>query len=583
MLKQFCSLAIAVALVCALAPSADACQTWPYNQPGNHFIPNFRGQLISDFGDYGLIFEDAKTPECSGGAWNPKQGAYGALTIKINETGWHYDALGRWVGPFQGFLEGNEVALIFAAALMIGGNGDLDTPLDCKLNYVRSWYAYNPGPGCGWGTSGWGVGGDTCMEEHAAAAAGYAWIAAYENKRYGYVAAQQHASYAKAHIDAALSTADSICIYDPTLPVDVNGRGPCNVDISALPVEERFAKMSELFTPDAQGMTRGFMLPFNRAENMVYGAGQLTVVGAALIGLEEAGWPKNLDDVQQYTVWALLDEAQRKSASSGLYFKGGTDDPSGAGTCAEVNSSGSLIGDGHGCADGLARPKIFNLNSRATIGNGGYSSIMERYVGMFTPRTTVVDQRVLGSQSTTQSAYPFNEFNDAYFSPFADDQANNPGRKVMYKHLGWSWFMSQPGRDLNVEWHPTSDLRPRLWGYLDDNDPIGWLNGITDYGSLGAAVYGWACDRDRPDAQIGVKIYADVNGTLYEVGTGTAYYDSEPAVNSECGGGTAHRYAIAIPAWTKGYQISAYGVDATFRGLAIEPAYNCNMLYSCKW
>src|ERR1043166_5885729 len=103
----------------------------------------------------------------------------------------------------MGFLEGNQVALIYAAALMIGGNGDLNSNLDWALSGGSRGYGprssqSNTGPGrggagSGWQSSGWLNGGDTCMEEHAAAAAAYAWIAAYESKRYGYWSASSHA------------------------------------------------------------------------------------------------------------------------------------------------------------------------------------------------------------------------------------------------------------------------------------------------------------------------------------------------------------------------------------------------------
>ena len=583
MRKHLLSLAIAVTIL-GNSVSAAACVTDFYSSQYNHFTAAFQGSLIKDFNDYALIFEDAKTPDCSATARNN-------LYTKITTTGWHSDALGRWVPPYMGFLEGNQVALIYAAALMIGGNGDLNSNLDWALSggsrgYGPRSYQYNPGPGCGWQSSGWLNGGDTCMEEHAAAAAAYAWIAAYESKRYGYWSASSHAYNASAHIDAALSTGDSICIYNPNNQTDPAGRGPCNVDVSGMSEADAYGTLQPILTPDPNtGRTIADVLSFNRGENMVYGAGQLTILNAALIGLEEAGYGKSLRSDQQLIAQALIDEAQRKSDSGGNWFNGAVAAPFGTGTCATMSlvNGNAVRGDDFGsCADGNARPKIFNLNSRTWQG-ASYSSFAERYIYYAPIRTTTVDHWIAGGHDNygpLRAAFQFNEFDDSLFSGDANEGALGPGRKSMYKNLGWTWSSIDYRRyNEQVPWAPMGDARPRLTTYLDDNDPIGWLNGITDYGSLGAAVYGWACDRDRPDFSIKVQIVVD--GQV--VGEGWANYDNEPAVTQECGGGTLHRWAIAIPPWTKGHWVTAYGIDATWKGQTLLAAYNCPQLYACTW
>lgn len=575
--RRLFPLAIAIVLVWLAAAPAGACIT---NTGQYNFSDTFRSSLIGDFNDYALILEDAKTPECSAYARE-------ALIRKISTTGWHWDGHfpPRWVGPFQGWLEGNQVALIYAAALMIGGNGDLNTPLNDRL-IGRGGpidYAYNPGNGCGWRIEGWRSRGDTCMEEHAAAAAGYAWIAAYVAKRNGSWYANAYASYSRWHIAEALSTGDSICINDPNEPTDPYGRGPCNVDVSGLDPQSKMDVLTAKLTPDANGRTVADVLSFNRGENITYGAGQLTIIGAALIGLEEAQQPAYLGDDAQLIAWALIDEAQRKSTSDGSWFKG---DGGSAPTCADVtvvnNNAAFRSNDSTNCADNNVRPKIYNLNARRSV-NNPYTSFAERYVNSRVPRTTVVDHYMADGQliyAPPQTAFPFNEFNDALFSNDANEQNLGPGRRVLYGTLGYRWHTIDPQRyNENQPWSPMTDYRPRLTAYLDDNEPYGWLNGITDYGSLGAAVYGWACDRDRPDFAVKVEIVVD--GMV--VGSGWAYYSSESQVNYECGGGTAHRYAIAIPAWTKGHWVQAYGLDATWKGRTLLAAYNCGQLYACTW
>lgn len=576
-------LSLSMTILVLAAHPARACLTDSGGAQSNHFSATFRSSLIQDFNDYALIFEDAKTSACSGIA---RQN----LITKIQTTGWHYDGLNRWVGPYQGWLEGNQVAVIYAAALMIGGNGDLNQTLDDRLQSIRGSYAYNPGPGCGWGLSGWTNHGDTCMEEHAAAAAGYAWMAAYVSQKMGYAYAQSHVNYSKYQIDQALSTADSICISDPTRPFDAYGRGPCNVDRYD-PSDGHYYTDSEwsevlrdLLIPDGAGHTKADVYAFNRSENITYGAGQLTVLNAALIGLEEAGYSQSLRDDQQMIAEALLEEAQRKSDSGGNWFKGTPFAPFGTGTCADVsvvNGAAVRNNDNAGCADGNARPKIFSLNSRAYRGST-YSSFFERYIGAFSPPTTIVDHWITNGQNNyaQQSAFQFAEFDDSLFSGDANEGNLGPGRKAMYKNLGWTWSTIDNRRNNeNEPWQPIGEYRPRLKAYLDDNDPYGWLDGITDYGSLGAAVYGWACDRDRPTFQIKVQIRVDGQN----VGEGTAHYESEAQVNYECGGGTAHRYSIAIPASTKGHWVEAWGIDATWKGETRLAAYNCGQQYACTW
>jgi hypothetical protein len=70
-------------------------------------------------------------------------------------------------------------------------------------------------------------------------------------------------------------------------------------------------------------------------------------------------------------------------------------------------------------------------------------------------------------------------------------------------------------------------------------------------------VTGWACDRDAPTVSIQVQIAA--GGTV--VGKYTANVASEAAVNTQCGGGTAHRFSVQLATWTKGQVIHVSALD----------------------
>jgi len=564
-----------------LAPRSHACETYP--TPLHNFQSTFRGinGFNNELGDYGLIFEDAKLRDCDGGSWNPKQGAYAALVSKINTTGWHYDALNRWVGPFGGFLEGGHVALIFASALMIGGHGDLDTNLDNLLKQVRDSYVYNPGPGCGfYQQSGWLNGGDTCMEEHAAAALAYGWIAAYESQRRGWMAGYGYSQSARSHIHSALSTYDSTCISDltdPNYPVNVNTRGPCNIDTADMTV------LNDKLLPDPNtGITKADVLSFNRNENIVYGAGLMTLLSGALIGLEEGGYSTSLSSDEQLIAAAFLDEAQRKSDPSGASFKG-SPGSSYAGTCSQVTLDGSnhvVRQDIYGCADGLAQPTIYNLTSR--LYQTGYSSFYERYVGNYTPRTTVVDHRVVNGQDyyDSQPAYQFNTFNESLFTRDANDSHLNWGRESVYKVLGWTWNTIDYNRYNNNTWNSAGDdKRPRLWANIDDYNPIGYLDSIDANG----VAYGWTCDQDQPNTSIPLDFYVDGGGLGTFVLRAWTGNGNEQAVSDLCGGGYYHRFATQLPAWTKGHYVYAWGLDATWRGVYNLPGWQCPTAPACVW
>ena len=544
---------------------------------------------VGNLADYGLIFEDAKKRNCSigtVGADGVKQGAYRALIDKINSTfaynnptndptgGWHTDHFGRTVKPFQGAFEGGHVALIFASALMIGGHGDNDNALDAALIRVRDSYRYTKNPNCGfYQPNGWKNGGDTCMEEHALAATGFAWIAAYEIKRRGPTTSDPFYNQASLLINDALSTYDSICLNDPLLPTDANTRGPCNVHTNDAPT-----LWDKLVQDSVTKKTKAYPLSFNREQNMTYGPGQLTIISAALIGLEEAGRTKTLTSSQQVIAAALLEEAQRKAEPlNGNYFYGSADAPALSGTCAHADVSGGVVvrDDNRRCAEGAVRPKIWNLTQK---GSTGYSSFFERYVPNWPVRASVHDQRFVNGQTIDTpiaQAYQFNQ----YVNHFTKDTNNtdlNWGRESFYHVLGFRWHTLDPNRNVNDVFVPSgNNKRPRLIAHLDNFNPGGYMDNMDASG----VARGWACDADRPFET--VRVDFKVGNTVAV--RAWANQPSEAAVNNLCGGGTAHRFVVQMPAWTKGQPITAWGQDVTWRGETLLVGYYCPNNPACVW
>jgi hypothetical protein len=138
-------------------PGLAQCLTNTTSQNPN-FSRSFRASLEGDLNDYGMIFDDAKRRECSGGQYDPIDGAARALEDKIQATlavPQHTDAMGDSVGPYRGWLEGAHVTLIFSAALEIGGHGDLKSSLEYRLQNVRDSYVFKKDAtrgGCGHAT-----------------------------------------------------------------------------------------------------------------------------------------------------------------------------------------------------------------------------------------------------------------------------------------------------------------------------------------------------------------------------------------------------------------------------------------------
>ncbi|HET9212786.1 MAG TPA: hypothetical protein VFR03_20435 [Thermoanaerobaculia bacterium] len=116
--------------------------------------------------------------------------------------------------------------------------------------------------------------------------------------------------------------------------------------------------------------------------------------------------------------------------------------------------------------------------------------------------------------------------------------------------------------------------RPACVWYRNVYPPKGFLDGIN---SSGFAT-GWTCDPDAPSVSIQVQFLA--NGS--SAGVFRADAGNEPAVTSQCGGGTAHRFGVQLPAWTKGASILAYGLD-TMSGSSNLPGWLCAQNPACVW
>lgn len=258
-MKSVC-IAVTVALALFLAPQLHACATTGVTD----FTTSYRGAPNDDLNDYGRIFEDADDPNCA-------QNAMYALTSKVRN---HLDANSS---TFTQWLDGYAVGIIYATALRLGEMGwaskELDQVLDEPLpngpvalsqRFVH-FTGTPPSGACNPETF------NTCMDDHAGSALGFAWMAAYKAKRLNHNSSydvDDKRDEAESHIRQAFA---SVCIRKTPLLED---RGSTVCD----------GTVTDLINSDAE------TLSVNGTMQIIhYGFGLMTSVLSAVQGWEQSG------------------------------------------------------------------------------------------------------------------------------------------------------------------------------------------------------------------------------------------------------------------------------------------------------
>ncbi len=578
-------LAVCVLTGLSTAAVAQTCLTQPLSGGGyaNGFQVTFRNSADGDLLDYGIILQDAKRRECS-------QAARDALLLKVTNTltngtnRGHPHVAGLVLGPYQSWMEGGTVGVALAAALAIGGHGDLSGALDTKLQQMITYYNTNPtsisyyrygiNTNCGVGRKWKGNLGDsdTCMDDHAIGAMGHAWAAAYQHLRNNIGSRDTHRAKAKAAIDDAFrltetNQLDSICLHDPTQTMAAGGRGPCNV-----------TSTTGLATLLTRTTSPGYTFALNRGQNQVYGFGLLASISAAALGLEisESPWTPTAD--QKLFMQALLEEAQSKAQpSTGDYFNGHL---GGTANCAIWDAVGSSVVNNNvnPCADTMHRPRMYPLVS--AVSGGPSATFFNKYDSAYTPKTSVTDHY---TGATVNSAFQFNRFSfsDFVVNPATDGSKPHWGRAIWYGNLAYYWHTPVANyNNLDMIAPAAGELRPRMLGKLDDNDPIGHFDGISPTG----VATGWACDRDWPSRSSWVELYWDSSTPSFStyIGSYPANVSNESAVTTACNGGLAHRFSVQLPGSASNRAVYIHAADVTWRGATLLSASACTGGV-CRW
>lgn len=354
-----------------------------------------------EFGQWGTLFFDSGLPQC-------QQAAHDMLLRKVRielAEPRHFDPLlQQSVGQFDAWLAGANLGLILPTALRLGGAGLLDPPLDLAVRAAIGAYQFRLDPTCGLNFS------NGCMDDYSQAAAGYAWIAAYDRKSGQSIAADRAAVQATNLIGRALSLDIHMCKVagDDSLPV------PCRT----LPAIE-------------EGLASGYdeLVTFNHGfEDVAYGIGLITSISSAAVGLEEAGAPFEAAPSESMVAWALFQEGQRAALPDGSAFRT---------NCYRV--SGSTLTRDSECAD------AWNLRP---LSDPLYNPWIFYLPRMFPVRTAY--QRLFHGTPNSQP-FQYDLFDASLFTnPFLND-----GRRAVYGVIGYAWWNDGS----------TPEVRPLLDGY----------------------------------------------------------------------------------------------------------------------
>lgn len=279
----------------------------------------FRNSGEGDFRDWGLIFEDAR-----GDDYWCAISAYYRLTEKL-------DAMPDWY--WQQFLSGEYVMLVSATGLVLGGRGNMTPDLDYRIKCVIEKYRFAKfaGDPCGWAPPDGHNHGNTCMDDYAIAASGYAWSAAYLRlSGRDWTGARWNALDM---IHQSFNTVDAVCIYNENAPLDPV-KGPCNACSDPVPGRggtQPQACIANLGTPGYHllSLNDGIQTP-------VYGIGLMANISAAFMALEYAQASVNvtseLSADERKIIGAIFSEAQEKSQPDGSEFTS---------TCYHVDVNGN--------------------------------------------------------------------------------------------------------------------------------------------------------------------------------------------------------------------------------------------------
>ncbi|HEX6097344.1 MAG TPA: hypothetical protein VF432_13530 [Thermoanaerobaculia bacterium] len=400
---------VAVALAVVLVPNALAvCRTDPTStyDVSTLKLSSTRPDINANLFDYGIIFEDSNEPSCAGFA---SVALYKKVRATLNHPYYKDPRLNnKLVGPYQGWLEGGNVALVYASALRLGPNGKLTKPLADLLDQIS--YVRNIDADCGFTTNRKGqtnawTQNNSCMDDWSIAASGHAWTAAWRYARMkSSTLINSAADAAKTAISNALNITESVCVhkYNEPLPSPAPAAGPCTGQVA-----------------DLNNSNVALALGLHDGEAVPYGLGLLTSIANADVALDYARRPK-------------VYSADEKTVAAALYLNG---------DYRTTWTSGSAVFKKNCYKFGLVGTTMTRTATYDCSGNFGGGSYQPE---MFPVRDFLVKRVGI-------TAFAFNyDFTDFQSNLFCDNPANpdcifwSPGRRAIYGTLARDWVNARP-------------------------------------------------------------------------------------------------------------------------------------------
>jgi hypothetical protein len=258
-------------------PSIPYCSYYDRFQMG---LAGYNGDLNVDLNDYGSLFEDIRRSGCC--PETVQRLLYQKIDAELRAGGF-----GKWLG-------GGDIYLIVTTALQLGARGALPLELHNKVRQAIDAYVDGNSPllvkNCSWP-------GNTCMDDYAVGAAGFAWAAAYVYRTGADAAtATQYADRAREYFRKSFSQTESVCLHraSPDTGGLVSSCQSCEPEVTA----DGVATLREQIR-SGQIQVAVFNHDF---DNPNYGVGLFTSLAVAAAGLEAAGQPYSTSDAVEATI-----------------------------------------------------------------------------------------------------------------------------------------------------------------------------------------------------------------------------------------------------------------------------------------
>ncbi|MDQ3280284.1 MAG: hypothetical protein M3Q69_02615 [Acidobacteriota bacterium] len=355
--------------------------------------------------DYGVIFEDAGDAACS-------STAAVALYKKVMQTyafGTYTDSVtNSVVDAYQGWLEGANAGLVYATALRLGGMGTLTKPLAALIDQLP--YTENLDSSCGFATNrngvtsyAWSVNNlNSCMDDWAMAAHARGWQSVWWASRFSSNIPVQLAKDAASN---ALNTSESVCLHPTGTPANpAPSAGPCTATVTDLDNNAAVA------------------VALHGGDSLPYGIGLMSTMASADVALSliNESIPYTTDEVKIAKALYKNADAHTELDWNPQYLYTFKSD------CYHFS---------HGSGGELVRTTDFGCmdTSYGDGRTGGYQPEMF-------PVRAYYDAKLGGAPAAAN--YDFSVFVDALFcddDAYANCRFFNPGRKAVYKTIGYEW------------------------------------------------------------------------------------------------------------------------------------------------